>query len=184
MSMIVTSTILQDVLLFEPKLISDDRGWFFESFNEKDFFKLTGKRVIFVQDNHSLSLYGVLRGLHYQMRNPQAKLIRVCRGSIFDVAIDLRQSSPTFGKWEGVKISAENMRQRWIPEGFAHGFMVLSEVAEVLYKTTDYWHSQSEHSIVWNDDVLNIGWPILGQEPILSFKDLNGLSWGQAPKFN
>lgn len=184
MSIIPPSTVIPDVLVFETKIFQDDRGCFFESFNQKDFFEMVGKKIIFVQDNYSFSKKGVLRGLHYQTEQTQGKLVRVCRGSVFDVVVDLRQSSSTFGEWSGVELSAENKMQRWIPEGFAHGFIVLSDEAEFLYKTTNFWHPASEKCIVWNDPVLAINWPRLGQEPILSLKDLKGLSWCQAPKFD
>jgi dTDP-4-dehydrorhamnose 3,5-epimerase len=176
-------TAIPDVLIIEPRVFGDDRGWFFESFNEKNFSTAIGNSVTFAQDNHSSSKKGVLRGLHYQMEQTQGKLVRVCRGAVFDVAVDLRQSSSTFGKWVGVKLSAENNRQLWIPPGFAHGFLVLSETAEFLYKTTDYWHAASEKCIVWNDHDLNIQWPDIGMEPILNPKDAAGLAWGDAPKF-
>jgi dTDP-4-dehydrorhamnose 3,5-epimerase len=179
----VTPTAIPDVLVVEPKVFGDDRGWFYESFNEYDFSKAVGKEINFVQDNHSLSKKGVLRGLHYQMEQTQGKLLRVCHGAVFDVAVDLRQSSATFGKWVGVELSAENKKQLWIPAGFAHGFLVLSESAEFLYKTTDYWHAVSERCIVWNDPTLNIQWPSIGMEPILNPKDAKGLNWADAPKF-
>jgi dTDP-4-dehydrorhamnose 3,5-epimerase len=140
----VTPIAIPDVLIIEPKIFSDDRGWFLESFNEKDFSTAIGHSVTFVQDNHSSSKKGVLRGLHYQMEHTQGKLVRVCYGAVFDVVVDLRQSSATFGNWAGVELSAENKKQLWIPPGFAHGFLVLSEIAEFLYKTTDYWHAASE----------------------------------------
>jgi dTDP-4-dehydrorhamnose 3,5-epimerase len=179
----VTSTAIPDVLIIEPKVFGDDRGWFFESFNEKEFSAIIGKEVSFVQDNHSYSKKGVLRGLHYQTVQTQGKLVRVIKGTVFDVAVDIRQSSPTFGKWVGFELSAENKKQIWIPEGFAHGFIVLSETAEFLYKTTDYWHAASEQCIVWDDHDLNIQWPSIGMEPLLNPKDAAGLSWANAPKF-
>ena len=183
MPITVTPTIIPDVLIIEPKVFGDNRGWFFESFNEKDFSAVVGQSVIFVQDNHSLSQKGVLRGLHYQMEQTQGKLVRVCNGSVFDVAVDLRQSSETFGKWVGIELSAENGKQLWIPAGFAHGFLVLSKTAEFLYKATDYWDVGSERCIVWNDSYLNIRWPVIGMEPILNSKDAAGLVWRDAPKF-
>jgi dTDP-4-dehydrorhamnose 3,5-epimerase len=183
MPITVTSTSIPDVLVIEPKVFGDDRGWFFESFNEKDFSAAVGKNVNFVQDNHSSSKRGVLRGLHYQMEQTQGKLVRVCYGSVFDVAVDLRQSSSTFGQSVGIELSAENKKQLWIPAGFAHGFLVLSETAEFLYKTTDYWHAASEKCIVWNEPNLNIQWPDIGMQPVLNPKDAAGLSWGDAPKF-
>jgi len=156
---------------------------FFESFNEKDISAAIGQSVTFVQDNHSSSKKGVLRGLHYQMEQTQGKLVRVCHGAVFDVAVDLRKSSATFGKWVGIELSAENKKQLWIPAGFAHGFFVLSETAEFLYKTTDYWHAGSEKCIVWNDPTLNIQWPQIAIQPVLNPKDAAGLVWGDAPKF-
>jgi len=180
----VTPTAIPDVLIIEPKVFGDDRGWFFESFNEKDFSAAVDHSVTFVQDNHSSSKKGVLRGLHYQMEQTQGKLVRVCHGAVFDVAVDLRKSSSTFGKWVGVELSAENKKQLWVPPGFAHGFLVLSETAEFLYKTTNYWHPASEKCIVWNEPGLNIQWPDIGMAPILNPKDAVGLSWGDAPKFD
>ncbi len=183
MPLTVTPTSICDVLVIEPKFFGDDRGWFFESFNEKDFSAAVGESVTFVQDNHSSSKKGVLRGLHYQMEQTQGKLVRVCHGTVFDVAVDLRQSSPTLGQWVGVELSAENKKQLWMPAGFAHGFLVLSEAAEFLYKTTDYWHASSEKCIVWNDPTLKIKWPDIGMHPVLNPKDAAGLSWTSAPKF-
>lgn len=183
MPITATPTSIPDVLVIEPKVFGDDRGWFFESFNEKDFSAAVGEKVSFVQDNHSSSKKGVLRGLHYQMEQMQGKLVRVCHGAVFDVAVDLRKSSSTFGRWVGVDLSAENKKQLWIPAGFAHGFFVLSEIAEFLYKTTDYWHAGSEKCIVWNDSTLNIQWPEIGMQPVLNPKDAAGLSWMEAPKF-
>ncbi len=183
MPIIVTPAEIPDVLIIEPKLFADDRGWFFESFNEKDFSAALGHPMTFVQDNHSLSRKGILRGLHYQMEQTQGKLVRVCHGAVFDVSVDLRKSSSTFGKWVGVELSAENKKQLWIPPGFAHGFLVLSETAEFLYKTTDYWHAASEQCIVWNDRTLNIHWPSIGVQPILNSKDVAGLTFSKAPHF-
>jgi len=183
MPITVIPTAIQDVLIIEPKVFGDDRGWFFESFNEKDLSEAVGQKITFVQDNHSSSKKGVLRGLHYQMEHTQGKLVRVCHGAVFDVTVDLRESSSTFGKWVGVELSAENKKQLWVPPGFAHGFLVLSETTEILYKTSDYWHAASEKCIVWNDPTLNIQWPNIGVEPILSSKDAAGLSWGDAPIF-
>jgi dTDP-4-dehydrorhamnose 3,5-epimerase len=183
MPITVTPTAIPDLLIIEPKVFSDERGCFFESFNEKDIFAALGCAVKFVQDNHSSSKKGVLRGLHYQVEKTQGKLVRVCHGAVFDVAVDVRKSSATFGKWVGVELSAENKKQLWIPAGFAHGFLVLSEKADFLYKTTDYWHAASEKCIVWNDSDLNIQWPNIGMDPMLSPKDTSGLSWGDAPKF-
>ncbi|HCN7598626.1 TPA: dTDP-4-dehydrorhamnose 3,5-epimerase, partial [Escherichia coli] len=156
---------------FEPKVFGDERGFFFESFNQKVFEEAVGRKVEFVQDNHSKSSKGVLRGLHYQLEPyAQGKLVRCVVGEVFDVAVDIRKSSPTFGKWVGVNLSAENKRQLWIPEGFAHGFLVLSETAEFVYKTTNYYYSESDRGIIWNDPMLKIQWP-LEVEPILSEKD-------------
>jgi dTDP-4-dehydrorhamnose 3,5-epimerase len=184
MPITVTPTAIPDVLVIEPRLFGDNRGWFFESFNEKDFSAAVNQKVKFVQDNHSSSKLGVLRGLHYQTEYVQGKLVRVCQGTVFDVAVDLRESSPTYGQWFGIELSAANKKQLWIPAGFAHGFLVLSETAEFLYKTTDYWHAASEKCIVWNDSTLNIQWPDIGAPPILNSKDVGGLSWHAAPKFD
>ncbi|MBN6046134.1 dTDP-4-dehydrorhamnose 3,5-epimerase [Citrobacter sp. ku-bf4] len=167
----VIKTEIPDVLIFEPKVFGDDRGFFFESFSQKVFENAIGYRVNFVQDNHSKSKQGVLRGLHFQMPpHEQGKLVRCIAGEVFDVAVDIRKNSTTFGKWVSAHLSAENKRQLWIPEGFAHGFLVLSENAEFLYKTTNYYAPQSEGSIIWNDPDLNIKWPFAGQ-PDLSLKD-------------
>lgn len=168
-----TPTALPEVMILEPQVFGDARGFFFESFNELDFQKATGLNVHFVQDNHSKSAKGVLRGLHYQIQHPQGKLVRVVQGEVFDVAVDLRKSSPNFGQWVGVHLSESNRRQLWVPPGFAHGFIVLSESAEFLYKTTDYWFSEHERSLVWNDPDVAIEWPIDFQ-PQLALKDLNG----------
>ncbi|APW46133.1 dTDP-4-dehydrorhamnose 3,5-epimerase [Rhodoferax antarcticus] len=166
----VIPTALPEVLILEPKVFGDARGFFFESFNARDFAQCTGLDVSFVQDNHSKSGKGVLRGLHYQIEHPQGKLVRVTQGAVFDVAVDLRRSSPNFGKWEGVLLSENNKRQLWIPPGFAHGFLVTSDSAEFLYKTTDYWHPEHERSLLWNDPAVGIEWPIQG-EPLLAAKD-------------
>ena len=180
----VIATSIPEVLIIEPKVFGDSRGFFFESFNQENFRQATGLDVRFVQDNHSRSVKGVLRGLHYQIHRPQGKLVRVVRGAVFDVAVDIRGSSPTFGHWVGVELSAENKRQLWVPEGFAHGFYVLTESAEFVYKCTDYYHPQSESSLLWNDATVGIAWPLInGAAPKLSAKDLNGLSFEQAPKF-
>jgi dTDP-4-dehydrorhamnose 3,5-epimerase len=184
MPITATPTSIPDVLVIEPKVFGDDRGCFFESFNQKDFSTAVGKKIDFVQDNHSSSKKGVLRGLHYQTEQTQGKLVRVCHGAVFDVAVDVRQSSPTFGEWVGVELSAKNKKQLWIPAGFAHGFLVLSETAEFIYKTTDYWHAASEKCIVWNDPTLNIQWPDIGMQPVLNPKDAAGLAWSAAPKFD
>ncbi|GCL53078.1 dTDP-4-dehydrorhamnose 3,5-epimerase [Microcystis aeruginosa NIES-3806] len=169
----VIPTEIPDVLIIEPQVYGDDRGFFLESFNQKDFREKTGVNTTFVQDNHSMSLKNVLRGLHYQIPNPQGKLVRVVNGSVFDVAVDARQSSPTFGQWVGCILSAENKRIFWVPEGFAHGFLVLSDRAEFLYKTTNYYYPQYEKTILWNDADLGIDWP-LEVPPILSPKDQAG----------
>ncbi|TRV14951.1 MAG: dTDP-4-dehydrorhamnose 3,5-epimerase [Microcystis wesenbergii Mw_MB_S_20031200_S109] len=169
----VIPTEIPDVLIIEPQVYGDDRGFFLESFNQKDFREKTGVNTTFVQDNHSMSLKNVLRGLHYQIPNPQGKLVRVVSGSVFDVAVDARKSSPTFGQWVGCVLSAENKRIFWVPEGFAHGFLVLSDRAEFLYKTTNYYYPQYEKTILWNDADLGIDWP-LEIPPILSPKDQAG----------
>ena len=166
----VTPAAVPDVQILEPKVFGDARGFFFESFNARDFAQATGLNVDFVQDNHSKSARGVLRGLHYQIQHPQGKLVRVVQGEVFDVAVDLRKSSPTFGQWVGERLSADNKKQLWIPPGFAHGFVVLSESAEFLYKTTDYWYPEHERSLLWNDPEVGIAWPIEGQ-PLLAAKD-------------
>jgi len=184
MSIHVIPTAIPDVLIIEPQIFDDDRGWFFESFNEKDFSKAIGSQVAFVQDNHSLSKKGVLRGLHYQMEQTQGKLVRVCHGAVFDVAVDLRQSSSTFGQWVCVELSAQNKRQLWIPEGFAHGYLTLSDDAEFLYKTTNYWHAASEQCLLWSDSKLNIKWPRIDNDFVISQKDSLGLPWGESLKFS
>lgn len=172
-------TVIADVLLLEPKVFGDDRGFFYESFNAKTFKEATGVDVQFVQDNHSKSARNVLRGLHYQVEQPQGKLVRVVQGEVFDVAVDIRKGSPTFGQWVGEILSAENKRQLWIPPGLAHGFVVLSETAEFLYKTTDYYAPAHERCIAWDDPELAITWPIDGA-PSLSAKDAAGMSFRQA----
>ena len=168
-------TDIPDILILEPKVFGDERGFFFESYNERGFLDAIGARetVRFVQDNHSRSANNVLRGLHYQIRQPQGKLVRVVTGEVFDVAVDLRRSSPTFGKWAGAMLSAENKRQMWIPAGFAHGFLVVSEAAEFLYKATDYWAPEHERCIAWDDPAIGIEWPI-DAVPVLSEKDRHG----------
>lgn len=178
-----TSLAIPDVFLFEPKVFGDDRGFFFESFNHAEFEEAIGRSISFVQDNHSRSAQNVLRGLHYQIQQPQGILVRVVSGEVFDVAVDIRKSSPTFGQWVGEKLSAENKKQLWVPEGFAHGFVVLSESAEFLYKTTEYYAPQFERSIAWNDPTIAINWPITSN-PILSTKDLNGSVLGTAELFS
>jgi dTDP-4-dehydrorhamnose 3,5-epimerase len=169
----VIPTAIPDVLIIEPTVFGDERGFFFESFNQRKFAELTGLTIDFVQDNHSRSARNVLRGLHYQIQQPQGKLVRVVQGAVFDVAVDIRRSSPTFGKHVGVELSSDNKRMVWIPPGFAHGFVVLSDTAEFLYKTTDYWASEFERSIAWDDPAIGIEWPIKGV-PGLSAKDLQG----------
>ncbi len=169
----VTPTTLPGLLILEPKVFGDSRGFFMESFNARTFRELTGLDVDFVQDNHSRSSKGVLRGLHYQIQQAQGKLVRVVRGSVFDVAVDLRRGSPTFGQWEGVELSEENQRQLWIPPGFAHGFLVTSDSADFLYKTTDYYAPEHERSLLWNDPAVGVAWPLEG-EPLLSAKDVAG----------
>lgn len=168
-----TPLAIPDVILFEPKVFGDARGFFYESFNQAKFNAAVGRDVAFVQDNHSRSAQNVLRGLHYQIQQPQGKLVRVTAGEVFDVAVDLRKSSPTFGKWVGEILSAENKRQLWVPEGFGHGFLVLSESAEFLYKTTDYWAPEFERCVAWDDAELGIQWPSQMQ-PLLSAKDAVG----------
>jgi dTDP-4-dehydrorhamnose 3,5-epimerase len=180
----VTTTPLDGVLLLEPKVFGDERGFFFESFNQRDFDQATGLSVQFVQDNHSKSSQGVLRGLHYQIQHPQGKLVRVTAGEVFDVVVDLRSSSATFGRSYGITLSADNKKQLWIPAGFAHGFLVTSESAEFLYKTTDYWYPEFERSLLWSDPALGIEWPIAqGQEPVLAKKDEVALSLSLAEVF-
>lgn len=169
----VVRTGIPDVLIIEPKVFGDARGFFFESFNARAFTTATGLAPTFVQDNHSRSRKNVLRGLHYQIRQPQGKLVRVADGEVFDVAVDLRKNSPTFGRWTGAILSAENKRMMWVPEGFAHGFLVLSDFADFLYKTTDYYTPAHERCIAWNDAEIGIQWPLSG-EPILAAKDLSG----------
>jgi dTDP-4-dehydrorhamnose 3,5-epimerase len=178
----VTPTAIPDVLVLTPKVFGDARGFFFESFNARDFRELTGSPLSFVQDNHSKSAKGVLRGLHYQIQKPQGKLVRVVQGEVFDVAVDLRKSSPTFGRWIGEVLSAENNKQLWIPPGFAHGFVVLSESAEFLYKTTDYWYPEHERSLLWNDPTVGIEWPV-DFEPQLAAKDAAGKTLPEADLF-
>jgi dTDP-4-dehydrorhamnose 3,5-epimerase len=183
MPLTITLTEIPDVMIIQPKVFGDDRGFFLESFNQEEFEKATGVSARFVQDNHSMSKRGVLRGLHYQLEHAQGKLVRVIRGAVFDVAVDLRQQSKTFKQWIGVELSAENHKQMWIPPGFAHGFLVLSDDAEFLYKTTDYWHPASEQSLLWSDPDLSIHWPDIGIPFKVSEKDMAGLVWQMAPKF-
>ena len=178
----IIPTSIPEVLIIEPNIASDNRGFFFESFNEKKFSQSTGLNVRFVQDNHSQSTKGVLRGLHYQIQQPQGKLVRVVRGAVFDVVVDIRRSSPTFGQWAGAELTEENCRQLWAPIGFAHGFLVLSNRADFLYKTTDYYAPQFERSILWNDPNIGIQWP-LNKEPQLSIKDKASLLLEQADTY-
>jgi len=178
----IIPTSIPEVLIIEPSTYSDSRGFFFESFNEKKFSQSTGLNVRFVQDNHSQSTKGVLRGLHYQIQQPQGKLVRVVHGAVFDVAVDIRRSSPTFGQWAGAELTEENCRQLWAPIGFAHGFLVLSDRADFLYKTTDYYAPQFERSILWNDPKIGIQWP-LNEAPQLSTKDKASLLFEQADTY-
>lgn len=182
MQLSAIATAIPDVLILEPKVFGDDRGFFFESFNAKAFTQATGCQRLFVQDNHSKSARNVLRGLHYQIQNPQGKLVRVVQGEVFDVAVDLRKSSKFFGQWVGVRLSGENKKQLWVPEGFAHGFVVLSDSAEFLYKTTDYYAPEYERSLLWNDPAIGIEWPIDG-EPKLAAKDVAGKLLADADLF-
>lgn len=178
----VIPTAIPDVLVIEPKVFGDERGFFYESFNKSVFSEKTGIELEFVQDNHSRSSKNVLRGLHYQIKQPQGKLVRVVVGEVFDVAVDLRKSSPTFGKWVGEYLSAENRKMLWVPPGFAHGFVVTSDVAEFLYKTTDYYAPEYERCVIWNDESINIQWPD-SIEPVLSAKDEQGFSFEDAEVF-
>lgn len=179
----ISPTELPEVLVLEPRVFGDDRGFFFESFNQREFTQITGLNVSFVQDNHSKSSQGVLRGLHYQIQHPQGKLVRVTHGTVFDVAVDLRSSSPNFGNWVGVELSADNRRQLWVPAGFAHGFLVTSESAEFLYKTTDYWYPEHERSLLWCDSTLGIRWPA-NITPKLADKDAAGKVFAEADYFD
>ncbi|MBE9041888.1 dTDP-4-dehydrorhamnose 3,5-epimerase [Oscillatoriales cyanobacterium LEGE 11467] len=179
----VIPTEIPDVMIIEPRIFGDDRGFFYESFNQQVFSEKTGVTETFVQDNHSKSIKGVLRGLHYQIQQAQGKLVRVCAGEVFDVAVDIRKSSPHFGQWVGCLLSAENKRQFWVPAGFAHGFVVLSDTAEFLYKTTDYYAKEYERAIVWNDPDLAIDWHLNGLEPTLSAKDKEASSFKDAEVF-
>lgn len=178
----IISTRIPDVLILEPTVYGDERGFFFESFNERTFRDLTGVDAAFVQDNHSKSAKGVLRGLHYQLQQTQGKLVRVVAGAVFDVAVDIRKSSPTFGKWVGVELSADNKRQLWVPPGFAHGFVTVSDSAEFLYKTTDYYAPEFERAILWNDPAIGIDWPLDGAAT-LSGKDQAGALLANAEVF-
>jgi len=178
----VTPTSLPEVLILEPQVFGDSRGFFFESYNARDFARVTGQDVLFVQDNHSKSAKNVLRGLHYQIDHPQGKLVRVTHGAVFDVAVDMRRSSPHFGRWDGVVLSDENKRQLWIPPGFAHGFVTLSDSAEFLYKTTDYWFPEHERCLLWNDPSVGVTWPIEAP-PLLAAKDMTGKPLSEAATF-
>ena len=182
--MIVGQTELADVLLVDPQVHEDDRGWFLESWNRKDFLRATGIEASFVQHNHSRSVKSVLRGLHYQLRQPQAKLVRVTAGAVFDVAVDVRRTSPTFGKWFGAELSEHNRHQLWIPQGCAHGFLVLSDYADVLYQTTDYYAAEWDRSIRWDDPDIGIDWPIGDGEPVLSPKDAGAPYLSQVDTFD
>lgn len=179
----VTATSISDVLVIEPKVFGDSRGFFFESFNQKAFDEAVGGHVEFVQDNHSRSTRGVLRGLHYQVQQPQGKLVRVVRGNAYDVAVDIRHSSPTFGRWVGIELSEDNHKQLWVPPGFAHGFLVLSDSADFLYKTSDYYAPAHERCIAWNDETLAIAWPDPGVQMQLSAKDAAGAAFRDAQVF-
>lgn len=179
----IIDTDIADVKIIEPAVFGDERGFFMETWQQKKFEELVCPRQ-FVQDNHSKSSKGILRGLHYQTENTQGKLVRVVSGEVFDVAVDMRQASPTFGKWVGVHLSAENKRQLWVPEGFAHGFYVVSDSAEFVYKCTDYYNPNAEHSLLWNDEVVGINWPLTGnEEPLLSAKDKQGIPFKEAVYF-
>jgi len=179
----VTRTNLPEVLILQPKVFGDARGFFFESFNARDFAQATGLDLQFVQDNHSRSARGVLRGLHYQIKHAQGKLVRVVAGEVFDVAVDMRKNSPQFGKWTGCLLTAENAKQLWVPPGFAHGFFVLGESADFLYKTTDYWYPEHERCLLWNDPALAIDWPLGNTTPLLAAKDEAGLPLALAEPF-
>jgi dTDP-4-dehydrorhamnose 3,5-epimerase len=180
----VRRTRIPEVVVIEPRVFGDSRGFFFESFNRRQLEAALGRTLDFVQDNHSLSARGVLRGLHYQLPKPQGKLVRVVRGEVFDVAVDLRRGSPTLGRWTAELLSAANKRQVWIPEGFAHGFLVVSDEAELLYKTTEYWHPEHERGVRWDDPDLGIAWPALGVAPAVSPKDAAGTAFRDAPLFD
>jgi dTDP-4-dehydrorhamnose 3,5-epimerase len=182
----VTPTALSDVLILEPKIFGDERGFFFESYNERDFLSATGQQVHFVQDNHSRSKKGVLRGLHYQVAQAQGKLVRVTQGEVFDVCVNLKKGHPEFGKWVGVTLSGENKRQLWVPPGFAHGFLVLRDDTDVLYKTSDYYSPEDERCLLWNDPAVGINWPLavsVGVAPLLTDKDRQGLCLSNADVF-
>jgi dTDP-4-dehydrorhamnose 3,5-epimerase len=178
----IVEKALNGVVLLEPKVFGDERGFFMETFNERVFRELTGVTLDFVQDNHSRSARNVLRGLHYQIQQPQGKLVRAVSGSVFDVAVDMRRSSPTYGQWFGAELTAQNKRQLWVPPGFAHGFVVMSDTADFLYKTTDYWAPEFERSLAWNDPTVGVAWPVEG-EPLLSAKDKSGAAFGVAEAY-
>ena len=180
----VVRTSIPELLILEPRVFGDARGFFMESFNARTFAEVTGLETDFVQDNHSRSQRGVLRGLHYQLRQAQGKLVRVVSGRVFDVAVDMRRSSPTFGRWEGVELSEDNHRQFWVPPGFAHGFVVLSETADFLYKTTDYYAPEHERCLAWDDPTVAVDWQLEGIEPLLSAKDRVGKSLAEAEAFD
>lgn len=179
----VFETQIPDVKLLKPKKFGDERGFFLESYNQQTFRDLLGVNVNFVQDNHSRSTKGVLRGLHYQIKQPQGKLVRVTQGQVFDVAVDMRRDSPFYGKWAGAIITAESQEQLWVPAGFAHGFLVLSDSADFLYKTTDYYAPEYERTVIWNDPTLAIDWPLQGDEPVLSAKDADGTPFKHAESY-
>ncbi len=179
----VTPTVIPEVLILEPRVFGDARGYFLESYNRRAFREAVGLDPEFVQDNQSRSARGVLRGLHYQIRQPQGKLVRVMSGTVWDVAVDLRRGSPSFGRWAGFTLDAESRRMAWIPPGFAHGFLVLSETAEFLYKTTDYYAAEHERTLAWNDPALAIDWPLEGREPVLAAKDAAGMSFSKADTY-
>lgn len=179
----VTPAAIPDVLIIEPTVFKDARGCFFESYNDKRFREITGLQPVFVQDNHSCSIKHVLRGLHYQIKHPQAKLVRVVTGAAYDVAVDIRRASPTFGQWVGVELSAENHRQLWVPEGFAHGYLALTDSVDFLYKTTDYWFGEHERTIAWNDPQIGVQWPLNGTMPVLNAKDQQGTPFAKADVF-
>lgn len=178
----IVEKALNGVVLLEPKVFGDERGFFMETFNMRVFRELTGVTLDFVQDNHSRSARNVLRGLHYQIQQPQGKLVRVVSGSVFDVAVDMRRSSPTYGQWFGAELTAQNKRQMWVPPGFAHGFVVTSDTADFLYKNTDYWAPEFERSLAWNDPTVGVAWPVEG-EPLLSAKDKSGAAFGVAESY-
>ena len=186
MTITVTPTRLPEVLILQPQVFGDDRGFFLESYREDEFRRASGVQLNFVQDNHSRSAHGVLRGLHYQIRQPQGKLVRVVSGRVFDVAVDMRRSSPRLGQWAGIELSAQNKRQLWVPPGFAHGFVVLSDHADFLYKTTDYYAPQFERALAWNDPHVGVEWPLaeLQHAPVLSAKDSAAPSWSDAEFFD